>query len=136
VIARYCRLTPAERRIVRHAALIVLGARLLVRRVSVSWLRGQARRLAQRSSLKAERLLNLVEAVAAVIPGTTPCLARAIALEAVLVGAGHAAELRIGVAPREGRDRLAAHAWVELDGVPLEQGTSRYVALPLFGAAG
>ncbi len=44
------------------------------------------------------------------------CLQRSLALEHLLRQEGHAAAIRFGV--RRG-DRLAAHAWVEVDGRPL-----------------
>jgi len=55
-------------------------------------------------------------------------------LEGLLVAAGHPAELRIGLAPSVGRDGPDAHAWVELGGIALAGDTTRYTALPLFGA--
>lgn len=47
------------------------------------------------------------------------CLHQSLALCRVLRGHGLAAKLRIGVLPRS--SPFQAHAWVELDGVPLGQ---------------
>lgn len=135
-LARYRRLPRDERRVLRVSALLLALTRLLVGRASVPRMRRAAARLAPRSPAPPERLAQLVDAAAGALPGTTSCLARAIALEALLVRAGHAAELRIGVAPRQGRGRLEAHAWVELEGVALDPAASRYAALPLFGVRG
>jgi len=51
------------------------------------------------------------------------CLSRGLLVWAWLTRQGHAARLRVGVAPRAGR--LAAHAWVELDGRALAEPPSR-----------
>ena len=82
------------------------------------------------------QVAQLVRVASQVLPGATPCLSRAIVLEALLVSAGHAAELRIGVTPLSGRARPNAHAWVELGGIALAEDPSRYTALPLFGTRG
>lgn len=46
-----------------------------------------------------------------------PCLTRAVALARVLARRGIASEIRVGVRTLSGR--LEAHAWVELDGCPI-----------------
>lgn len=58
-----------------------------------------------------------VNAAAGRIPGTH-CLARSLALMALLRGAGHALELQIGVAKRA-TGGIVAHAWVLCNGEPL-----------------
>lgn len=108
-------------------------ARLCVGRWGVGRARHLAARLAPASRLSPERLDAIVRAVGRWVPGLSRCLPRAITLEALLVGAGHAAELRVGLAPREGRERPGAHAWVELDGVAVGEDPSGFTALPLFG---
>jgi hypothetical protein len=132
-VARYLRLPPEERRVLRAALGLVLLARLLLGSAGVARTRRAAQRLAFRSTLSSERLAVLVAAAARALPGEATCLPRAIALEALLRAAGHAAELRIGVAPRDGRARLDAHAWVEVDGVSVDGEPAPYVALPVFG---
>ncbi len=47
------------------------------------------------------------------------CLPRALVLERLLLRRGAPAELRIGVRREDGR--LAAHAWVEVDGRPVAE---------------
>jgi hypothetical protein len=59
-----------------------------------------------------------VAAVARRIPGTH-CLARSLALHSLLRRSGFRSELHLGVA-QAGRDRIAAHAWVECDGEAIE----------------
>lgn len=108
-------------------------ARLGVGRGGVGRARRLAARLAPASRLAPVRLDEIVRAASRVLPGLTRCLPRAITLEALLLRAGHAAELRVGLAPREGRERPGAHAWVELDGTAVGEDASRFTALPLFG---
>lgn len=50
-------------------------------------------------------------------PGGDNCLVRSLALLGLLRDAGIAAELRVGVGPTA--PPLDAHAWVEVDGVPV-----------------
>jgi hypothetical protein len=49
--------------------------------------------------------------------GSATCLARSLLLRRLLRGFGTESDLRIGVRFEEGK--LAAHAWVELEGVPV-----------------
>jgi hypothetical protein len=132
-LAAYRRLPREEKRVLRWALLLVAFARLGVPLAGVPRTRRAAARLAPRSAVASRRLAVLVAAAAPALPGTSRCLPRAIALEALLLGAGRSAELRIGVAPRYAGGRLDAHAWVEVDGVALDEHQSAYVALPLFG---
>lgn len=72
-----------------------------------------------------------VMAAARRIPGTH-CLARSLALQALLRGSALQTELRIGVAKRPGGS-LAAHAWITCDGHPVfpDEDLSAYTLLPL-----
>jgi len=135
-LARFCQLPPEERYMLPIVAVLLGLARLGVSQAGVPRTRRVAARLAPRSSLRPQRLADLVRVACQVLPGATLCLSRAIVLEALLVGAGHAAELRVGVAPRIGRARPDAHAWVELGGIAVAEDPSRYIALPLFGTRG
>jgi hypothetical protein len=61
-----------------------------------------------------------------------PCLVQALVVQRLFVRAGQPAELRIGVR-KGGASKLAAHAWVESDGVIVigSRGLSDdYIALP------
>ena len=70
-----------------------------------------------------------VQAVAQRIPGTR-CLARSMALNAMLRRGGHDSKLRLGVV-READGGIIAHAWVTWRGHPLpDEDVSRFV---LFG---
>lgn len=135
-LLRFRRRPPEERRLLPVVGLLLALARLGVRRASVSGTRRLAARLSPRSSLRPARLAELVRVASQVLPGRTACLPRAIVLEALLVGAGQAAELRVGIAPLMGRARPDAHAWVELGGLAVAEDASRYTALPLFGTRG
>ena len=135
-LARFRRLPPEERRLMPVLVALLGLARLGVSHAGVERTRRAAARLCPRTSLGPKRLADLVSLAGQMLPGATPCLARAIVLEALLVEAGHAAELRIGVTPRIGRERSFAHAWVELCGVAVAEDPSRYTALPLFGTRG
>lgn len=61
------------------------------------------------------RIAHLVDAAARRIPGRPACLTRSVTLCCLLRRRGLPATLRVGVRKSEGR--LEAHAWVELDGV-------------------
>jgi transglutaminase superfamily protein len=132
-VAGYRRLPPEERRALVRVWLLVVVTRLVLPRRGVARTRAVAERLAPRTAIPPARLAVLAAAAARAWPGAIPCLPRAVALEALLRAGGHAAELRIGVAPRHGRERLDAHAWVQVDGVPLDGDPSPYVAVPVFG---
>jgi ABC-type spermidine/putrescine transport system permease subunit I len=58
-----------------------------------------------------------VRAAATVSPFPTSCLTRSLLLRVLLHRRGVAAELRIGV--RFAKGALDAHAWLEVDGVPI-----------------
>lgn len=69
------------------------------------------------TSQYAQRCAALTAIAARHGPVSGNCLPQALALQHLLVRQGIAAKIRIGVLP--GSDPLDAHAWVELDGVPL-----------------
>ena len=79
---------------------------------------------------EAQAIARIVHAAANRNPLRPSCLARSIVLVHQLRRRGLAAEIRIGVAKPDGR--LAAHAWVEHDGVALaETDASRDAYAPL-----
>jgi len=135
-VARFLRRPSEERRLVPIVAVLLGLARLGVACADLPRTRRMAARLAPRQALEPQRLADLVRLASQVLPGVTPCVPRAIVLEALLIEAGHAAELRIGLTPLGGRQQPDAHAWVELDGVAVAEDASGYTALPLFGARG
>ena len=136
ILARYLRL-PAHRKRLLHAAL----ARLILFRIGLALLPlPSLQRLsatASRRSLAGASLNELRWAVLAAarrLPGTK-CLARALALQALMKRAGLPAQLCIGVA-KEGGGALEAHAWVLHEGAPVfeEPELGRYSLLSVFPA--
>ena len=127
---------PSDERglLVLSAALLVL-ARTGLKLAGVSRTRRAVASLSVRRGIEPARQAELVRFAAAVLPGVTSCLPRALVLEALLRAADHPAELRIGVAPRGGRAVLPAHAWVEVSGVAVAEDPAAYTALPVFGAS-
>jgi hypothetical protein len=72
-------------------------------------------------------LLSLVELLLRRLPVTrTTCLHRALIAFAIARRRGHPVQLVLGVAA-PGGEGLTGHAWLEVDGVPLEPATRRYV---------
>lgn len=65
---------------------------------------------------EAVRLTRAVVRVLRLLPTDSRCLVRSLVVLAVLADRGSEVELVIGVLPGA---RFTAHAWVELDGVPL-----------------
>lgn len=65
----------------------------------------------------ARRATRLVNAAARFSPFPHSCLSRSIVLWRLLQRRGVAAEIRVGV--RRDRGPMAAHAWVEVDGEPV-----------------
>lgn len=63
-----------------------------------------------------ERVLRAVHAIAQRVPRAT-CLTRALAAMMMLARHGYPSTLRLGVAKED--DRVAAHAWLERDGVTI-----------------
>lgn len=81
----------------------------------------------KRASLDPLRAVWAIGAMANRLPGTG-CLARALALQALLRTAGLNSKIRLGVAIGEGAMR--AHAWVDLEGETLPAGADeRYGVL-------
>lgn len=68
----------------------------------------------------AREAARLVHAAARLSPFPSTCLTRSIVLSRLLRRRGLAAEIRIGV--RRGDGPFAAHAWVEVDGEPVNDG--------------
>ena len=132
-LARFVSLPPKERVRLFAAAVLLATARLGVKAAGVSRTRQLLSRLSPGFRVEPERLADLVRMACQALPGATSCLPRAIVLEALLRAARHPAELRIGVASRNGGQRLPAHAWVEVDGIAVAEDPSRYTALPVFG---
>lgn len=133
---RFLRYPPEEQAAVALTLGLLALARILLRLSSVPTTRRTLARLAPAVVPSATRLGELTTVAAQQLPGVTTCLPRAIVLEALLRASGRPAELKIGVAALPAAGRPDTHAWVELDGVSLDETASAYTALPLFGTRG
>jgi hypothetical protein len=105
------RLSGEDRRLFVHALLAVVAVRLTLRLVDIAALRRWAARFG-RGARPVNRIAWAVRAAGRRVPGTN-CLVSSLALQRMLSRHGHASELHIGVAKRDGV--LAAHAWVVCD---------------------
>lgn len=110
----------AERRLLLTAAFLLPMLAAAVRVVGLArvlgWLAGEPAETRQ-SNAEPPRLAALVNAAANHLPIACSCLTRSLLLDWMLRRRGFASELRIGV--RLVDDSLRAHAWVELNGTPL-----------------
>jgi len=79
--------------------------------------RVQEPRASQRGSVAVTSIAALVNSAAALSPLDCTCLHRSLVLCWLLARRGVASQLRIGV--RQDENGFAAHAWVEVDGIPL-----------------
>jgi hypothetical protein len=137
---RFLRLPTQDRRLLVAAVLLLGTIRLAVRLLPFQTLYHLLTRIA-RAPATAQRAYPpppaasvtwAVTVASRFLPGSTTCLAQALATQLLLRRRGHSACLRLGVA-RSGTGMLQAHAWVESDGkVVIGRLTdlSRYVALP------
>ena len=118
-------------------ALLAVRARLKARgfAAGLAWARAARPRTAD-ASLSAEdveRTAWRVAVAAAFFPGRAVCLEQSLALYALLRRRGVPADLRVGVQVYP----FHAHAWVELDGAPLNEDAETvdtFRALPLVAA--
>ena len=115
-----------------RAALVLAVVRAVLWAFPFGRARGCIDRLTRRPVLVGECRADVAWAVSAAARRLlgTRCLARALALHALLRQAGIPSELRIGVSRMQAG--LLAHAWVECDGVALADGvdSTQYQALP------
>jgi len=125
---RFCHLSSGERSIFLEAAGGIaatwFGLRLLNFRQCKSILTRllptkiyAANDIRREVALSAEQISRLTMAAAQNLPLRTNCLEESLVLWWLLQRRGIAAELRIGA--RMESNRFEAHAWVELDGRPL-----------------
>jgi len=136
-LRKLLRLPPRERRDVLAAALLLLGARLVLTllpfgivRTLVSWLGRAGGAGRHRNEAPVEQLARAVRLAADGLPVSTSCLVRALAGEVLLRRRGYPAHLCIGVAHPAG-SAWHAHAWLESDGrvVLGAEGAGRFTAL-------
>ncbi|MBI4613045.1 MAG: lasso peptide biosynthesis B2 protein, partial [Planctomycetes bacterium] len=121
-LSRFLALPSGERAILVHAALLLAALRAVPAwfgfgriRAVLAFLASRRRVFRRRVRVPEERIAWAVSAAGRRLPGTTSCLAEALAAQVLLAREGHRARLEIGVARGEG-ESLAAHAWVECGG--------------------
>lgn len=133
-LRKYLALTPAGRAIVlRSLMLLPLAAALLhtsgMARTAV-WLERMRRSTEPAGEAPQPRQIALLVNAAAAALGAN-CLPRSLVLRQMLRDRGMTADIRLGVA-KLADGGLRAHAWVELDGLPLGDDlhmSARYAAL-------
>lgn len=114
-----------ERSVVRSAAAGLARTWFGLRLFGFSrWQRMLARKFAQvkmknsaTPEVSANRIAQLQEAAALTLFLPTNCLERSLALWSLLIRRGFPAELKLGA--RKQSEKFEAHAWVELEGVAL-----------------
>jgi hypothetical protein len=114
----------------RHASGAIVGCLLLLVAIKLGLRIGGFRRtlaFLQRRSIKSHRLLgatvsvdniaNRVAVASAFFPGRARCLEQSLLLYVLLRRHGASATIRLGIQPH----RRRAHAWVEVDGHPVNE---------------
>ena len=131
-LRKFIALTSARRAIVLRSLLLLPTVAAMLRMRGMGRTTTWIERLRPRSeddALPPRDIARLVDAAASLLGAR--CLSRSLVLWHLLRIRGVSAELRLGVSkPISGR--LLAHAWVELDGEPLNDGPDvcqRYVGL-------
>ena len=120
-----------------EAVVNILSVAARLRLVGLAPLLEESDRLSTRRALdcvSAPRIAALVTASSRRLPTRTTCLVRSLALNSMLRRRGFDSRLRIGVRLFEA-SRLAAHCWVELDGVPLNDAADIASHYAAFGGA-
>lgn len=97
--------------------LLRLGSWQRCERWARRWARQGQSRTGNGTRLAPRRIAWLVERAAHDCPWPATCLRRSLLLWAFLLRSGVASELRLGF--RNSNGRFEAHAWVEWNGVPL-----------------
>jgi hypothetical protein len=134
-LRKYLALTPAGRAIVLRGLLLLPVVAVLLRARGMARTTALLERLARRAeddsdALAPQEIARLVHAAASILGA--PCLPRALVLSHFLRCRGTPAEIRLGVA-KLADGKLSAHAWVEIDGLPLNDGADvcgRYATFP------
>lgn len=133
-LQKYLALSQAGRTIVLRSLLLLPTVAVLLRARGMArtsaWLERLARRAARDpGALAPPEIARLVDAAASILGSR--CLPRSLVLWHLLRHRGIPAVIRLGVCKPAG-GALAAHAWVEHDGLPLNDGADvfeRYTAL-------
>lgn len=134
-LRKYLALSPAGRAIVLDSLTLLPWVALLLRTRGMTYTRAWlARRgacsVGDAATLTPREIAALVDASAALL--RIRCLPRSLVLIHLLRDRSGSAEVRFGVA-RLAEGGLSAHAWVELDGLPLNDSLDvfvKYAVLP------
>ena len=134
-LRKYLALSLPERAIVLRSLLLLpmAAARLRAQGMArtTAWLGRLRPRVAHTAgTLSPQEVARLVNAAASVVRAR--CLARSLVLSHLLRNRGIPNEIQLGVS-KSADGKLDAHAWVELDGVPLIDGadvSALYAPLP------
>ena len=134
-LRKYLALSPAGRAIVLRSLLLLPAVAALLRLRGMERTRTWLDRLGpfaagDASALAPFEIAALVGAAAGLLHAR--CLPRSLVLWHFLRDCATSAEIRLGVAKRSDGS-LSAHAWVEFDGLPLNDGSDvceRYAVLP------
>jgi hypothetical protein len=114
--------------------VVAVGVRTLGLHAVRQWLETPQRARSVSAGTDPARLAEVVDTAARFSIVGRSCLTRALVLERLLVRKGVHAQLRIGV-QRTGSG-IAAHAWVEVDGVPVAERANIERAFPPFDRVG
>jgi hypothetical protein len=123
----------------REAALTLLLARIAVRLIPAArifaWVNRPPRHVRRFTADETSRVLWAIDAAAAKFRTETLCLPRALATHSMLRRRGVTSRVCLGVA-RE-REKLAAHAWVEVgnDRAVVSPGAGAFTRLAEFGGS-
>ena len=135
-LRQYLELTPAGRAVVLRSLLLLPAVAALLRVRGMAHTTALLKRQERRGegdlgAITPREIARIVDATATLL--RTKCLPRSLVLWHFLHRRRASAEVRLGVSKlTEGG--LAAHAWVELDGIPLNASSevlAHYAALPL-----
>lgn len=135
-LRKYLALTPPGRAIVLRSLFLLPVVAVLLRSRGLwhtrAWLACLGPFAAgDATALVPSEIAKLVAASASTLH--IPCLPRSLVLWHFLRDRGGSAEIRLGVAKLDD-GRLSAHAWVEFDGLPLNENLDlfeRYAVLPM-----
>jgi hypothetical protein len=131
----YFALCPTERALVRRSLLLLPAVAVLLRvhgmtRTNAFLVRLGAPDRRKADALAPQDVARMVYAAGSLLG--VLCLPRSLVLSHILRQRGISTEIRLGVSKLTAGG-LSAHAWVELDGLPLYDGPDvheRYAALP------
>jgi hypothetical protein len=130
-IARLRVLSRQRRNLLFRAVLFLAWYRLALQFRPFQKVLEAGRPRARSSRGNAVDMVWAVDTASRLVPGVS-CLAQALAARRLLLEGGHDPKICLGVS---GPERFEAHAWVELDGVPVigQAEMGRFVRLPYVG---